>query len=257
MEDVVVFAALAWEAASALDGLQGVERLGPRAWRGYLGDGAAVRVLQVGLGLDRAAAAAAAAPPARAFLSCGCAGALASGLAPGDMVLGTRVVALDPNGGTSELAVAADPIARWAAGRGVALGSGAVASSRVVLADAAAKRRAARTGALVVEMESAAIVAAARLRQIPCAAVKVVLDEADLTLDLPADGLVDGATGDLDVRRAIATIAVHPRRWPAVVRLARAQRVAEHRLREFLAMLFSAGLDALGLAPGVPEARVG
>ena len=54
MEDVVVFAALGWEARAALDGLQGVESMGPRAWRGYLGDGASVRVLQIGVGLGRA-----------------------------------------------------------------------------------------------------------------------------------------------------------------------------------------------------------
>jgi hypothetical protein len=54
MEDVVVFAALSWEARAALDALQGVEPLGPRRWRGFLGDGAAVRVLQIGVGLERA-----------------------------------------------------------------------------------------------------------------------------------------------------------------------------------------------------------
>jgi hypothetical protein len=84
----------------------------------------------------------------------------------------------------------------------------------------------------------------------------VVLDDVDTTLGLPADALVDGATGEVAMGRALAALAVRPQRWPSAMRLARAQRIAERRLRDVLAVLFSAGLDALGLAPGV-AARVG
>src|SRR5215831_12077511 len=122
MEDVVVFAALGWEARAALDALQGVEPLGPRRWRGYLGDGAAVRVLQTGVGLDRAERAAAEAPAAGSYLSAGCAGALTGGLHAGDLVLADRIVALDPRGrALAEVALDPRPFASFAAARGIAL----------------------------------------------------------------------------------------------------------------------------------------
>jgi hypothetical protein len=43
------------------------------------------------------------------------------------------------------------------------------------------------------------------------------------------------------------------------MRLARQQRIAERRLRDYLAVLCSAGLDAFGLAPdaGLSRALVG
>jgi adenosylhomocysteine nucleosidase len=258
MEDVVVFAALAWEARAVVDGLQGAEVLGSRAWRGYLGDGAAVRVLQIGIGQERAARAAASAVQARLFLSCGCAGALSGGLHAGDMVVGDGVLGLDAAGTAAE-SFAASPaaLATWCAERGLPVRIGPVASSPVVLSSRDAKSRAARTGALVVEMESAAIAAAARARGIPCAVVKVVLDESGDAVALPGVDLVDAETGELSMPRGLAALALKPQSWPVVVRLARQQRIAERRLRAFVAVLFSAGLDALGLDPGVPAAAAG
>jgi nucleoside phosphorylase len=249
MEDVVVFAALAWEARAALDGLQGVEALGRRAWRGYLGDGAAVRVLQIGVGLDRAEQAAADAWGARLYLSCGCAGGLAGGLRAGDLVLADRIVALDVDGEpTGEIAAESRPLATWSAARAIPVRVGAIASSPVLLASPAAKR-AAGARALVVEMESAAVANAARRRGIPCTVVKVVLDEAGDPVDLPGGDVIDPETGDLDVARGVAALAFRPRVWPRALRLAMQQRVAERALRAYLAVVFSAGLDALAAEP--------
>jgi adenosylhomocysteine nucleosidase len=257
MEDVVVFAALAWEARAALDGLQGVEPLGVRAWRGFLGDGAAVRVLQIGVGLDRAERRAADAADAGLYLSVGCAGALDPTLRAGDLVLADRIVPLDRTG-RIRAAVPVDPtgIAVWSMARGIAVRVGSVASSPVVLGSADAKRDAARHGALVVEMESAAVAAAARARGLPCAVVKVVLDEAGDAVGFPGGEVIDPETGDMDVARGVAALAVRPHWWPRAVRLARQQRVAERRLRQYLALLFSAGLEALGQGPR-PRAQVG
>jgi len=51
------------------------------------------------------------------------------------------------------------------------------------------------------------------------------------------------------VTRGVAAIALRPHWWPGALRLARQQRLAERRLRAYLAVVFSAGLDALGLPP--------
>lgn len=258
MEDVVVFAALGWEARAIVDGLQGVEALGPRVWRGYLGDGAAVRVLQVGIGPERARRAAMDAGPARLLVSCGCAGALAGGLHAGDIVIGDRVLALDGSAAIDQsLAVAPAALASWCRGRGLPVRVGPVASSPIVLPSREAKSRAARSGAMVVEMESAGVASVALERAAPCVVVKVVLDEAGDDVLLSGADLIDAETGELAVPRGLAAIALKPQSWPVVMRLARQQRVAERRLRAFVGVLFSAGLEALGLDPGAvaPAAR--
>jgi len=260
MVDVVVFAALSWEARTVLDGLQGVEPVAPRQWRGYLGDGATVAVRQVGVGVEQARIAAEQAPPARLFVSAGCAGALAGGLHAGDLVLAERVIELDRAGRVArEHALSAVAIAEWAATRGIALRTGAIASSPVVLAKRNAKARAGRLGGLAVEMECAGVAAVAATRGIDCAVVKVVLDEATDEVALPGDALIDGTTGEIKLSRAVRTLVPRPHYWPSVLRIARQQRVAERRLREFLGLLFSAGLEALGADASAPlaPARVG
>jgi len=247
MEDVVVFAALSWEARAALDALQGVEPLGPRRWRGFLGDGAAVRVLQIGVGLERAERRAAEAADAGLYLSAGCAGALDPALRAGDLVIGDRILPLDAAGrAIADVRVDPEAIAAWSSARGLGVTVGPIASSPVVLHSPAAKREAARHGALVVEMESAAVAAAARARGIPCAVVKVVLDEANDGVGFPGGEVVDPETGEIDVGRGVAALALRPQWWPRAVKLARRQRVAERALRRYLAVVFSAGLDALG-----------
>jgi adenosylhomocysteine nucleosidase len=255
MEDVVVFTALGFEARAVLDALQGVEPLGPRRWRGYLGDGAAALVVQAGIGPDRAQWAAERAPAARLFLSCGCAGALAGGLHAGEVVVGDRILGLDASGcPVAEHEADGAAIAAWGALRGVPFRLGAVASSPVVLARARAKSRAGTAGALVVEMESAGIATAARARGIPCAVVKVVLDESGDEVEFGGADAIDAETGELRLARALATVLPRPVYWPTMIRLARQQRLAERRLRGFLGMLCSAGLDGLGLAPDRPLA---
>ena len=247
MEDVVVFAALSWEARAALDALQGVEPLGRRRWRGFLGDGAAVRVLQIGVGLDRAERRAAEAAEAGLYLSAGCAGALDPALRAGDLVIGDRVLPLDPAGrATAEVRADPEALAAWSSARGLGVTVGPIASSPVLLHSPAAKREAARLGALVVEMESAAVAAAARARGIRCAVVKVVLDESRDGVGFPGSEVVDPETGEIDVGRGVAALALRPQWWPRAVKLARRQRVAERALRRYLAVVFSAGLDALG-----------
>lgn len=256
MEDVVVFAALAWEARAVLDALQGVEHLRDRVWRGYLGDGAAVRVLQIGVGLDRAERAAAEASGAGLYLSCGCAGGLVPGLRAGDLVIGDRILVLDRAGRMlRDVATDATALAAWSAARGLDARVGAIASSPVVLPTGDAKRDAATHGAVVVDMESAAVATVARERGVRCAAVKVVLDEAGDAVGFPGGEVVDPETGEIDVRRGVTALALRPQWWPRAVRLARLQRVAERRLRAYLAVLCSAGLDAFGLTPGVGLSR--
>lgn len=247
--DVIIFAALDWEAAAARESHPSISvrlepRFGSRAWtcilppwRGWPRPVFWFLVYQTGVGPTRAAAVAAAAPEARAFLSVGCAGGLSPTLRAGDLVLASEIVELDQAGA---------PIARWPAASGRLahglLGSppcGPVATSRGVLADVRAKAKAAECGALAVAMEDAALAAAARARGIPFFTVRAVLDEADETV--PHFGpVIDAESGSVRPWYTLLAVGGRPDRWAAALRLARRRRQAAQRLRWAMRVLLSA-----------------
>jgi adenosylhomocysteine nucleosidase len=252
MPEIAIFTALGWErraVTAALGALVPGDR--PRTWEGRLGDGTTALVVQAGMGLERAAAAAAAAPPARVLVSCGCAGALAEWLRPGDLVVADRVATL---GDGASVPVAGSGLRGWAATQGLRVHAGGVVSSATVLGDARAKRAAAARG-LVVDMESAAVARVAAARGVPFLGIRVVLDPAGQMVPEGFD-LVDETTGEVRAARAAARLGVRPWTWPAVVRLARQSRIAERRLRRFLGLLSQRG--GLGaLLPAVPASDGG
>jgi adenosylhomocysteine nucleosidase len=247
MYDLVIFAALGWERRAVTDGLPDVAPAGrPRTWRGRLGDGSSCLVVQTGMGMQRARTAALAVPPARFFLGCGCAGALAEELRTGDLVVASDVISL-AEAGSRVMPVLARPLAAWAAERGLPLRTGRIATNPVVLSSAAGKAAAAAGGALVVDMETAALAAVAHARGVPFAALRVVLDEARQPLPLDLD-LVDEATGEVRAGRALAALATRPGLWPHLPRLTRQSRQAALALRAFMAeLLVGGGVAALGL----------
>jgi adenosylhomocysteine nucleosidase len=246
MLDLAIFTALDWERRAVAPGLVGLEAAATsRTWRGRLGDGSSCLVAQTGVGAERARTVAASIPPARAFLVCGCAGALADWLRPGDLVAGDAVTALDTAGRPVEqLPAAAAMLAAWALARGFRVHRGVIACSPSVLGTARAKADAAVDGALVVEMESAAVAAEARARGIPFVALRVVLDGAREEIG-PLVDAVDPATGDLRARRVLAALGPRPWLWPRALRLGRQTRLAERRLRTVMAAVLGAGMEAL------------
>jgi nucleoside phosphorylase len=230
MFDVAVFTALGWERRVVTGVLGGVEPAGrPRTWRGRLGDGGSCLIVQTGVGPDHAAAVAAAVPPARRFLSCGCAGGLSGRVRAGDVVVADAVARLDAAGRPAErLPADVSWLAGQAAACGLAIHVGTLVASPVALSGVAVKAAAGAGGALAVDMESGALAAAARARGVPFAALRVVLDPGDQELPFGPD-LMDGVSGELVVARALA-LGLRPWLWPAAVRLARQTRAAERSL---------------------------
>jgi len=255
--DVVALAALDWEARAILDGLSGVQPAdGPRTWHGYLGDGSSCWVGQSGVGPERAAAVAACAPRARLVLSAGCAGGLVPELGTGDLILVHEVIRLDDAGHAREvLPAAAAPVAAWAAQRGLALRQAPIVTSPSLLVEPSAKARLALTGAVVVEMESAAVAQVARRRGVPFVGLRVVLDEAGDALPAALAGAsVDPSTGALRPMRAAMTLLGRPAAIPAVVRLARQRYAAARALTMALGWLLGGGgVEALGIGPTPAE----
>jgi nucleoside phosphorylase len=254
MVDIAIFTALGWERRAVTRDLAGiVSGDGPRVWHARLGDGASCLVMQTGIGPERARRAAVSAPPARLFLACGCGGALVTWLRPGDLVAADRVVSLEEHARPTAVPATSGPLAAWAAARGFHLHRGPIVSSAEVLRSAAEKAAAGRSGALLVDMESAAIAAVAEGRGIPFVGLRVVLDAAAETLP-DTFSAVDETTGEVRARRAVAGLAVRPWLWVGAARLARQQRVAARRLGAFLSLVLgSGGLTALLSSP--PEVR--
>jgi len=249
MNDVAIFAALAWERRAVTSALARAEGAGrERTWRGRLGDGTSCLVVQTGVGPERARRAATEVT-AGVFVVCGCAGALAPWLRPGDLVAADAVVPLDAAGRPGEpIPAQGGSLVDWAAGRGFDVHLGPIASSPRVLETAAAKRAAAADGALVVEMESAGVASVARARGIPFVGLRVVLDVAEQPVPFAAD-VVDEETGEVRTGRMLASLA-RPWRWPAAGRLGRQVQAADRSLRSVLAALLGeGGLAALVGAP--------
>ena len=167
-------------ASLALDGLHG--------FRAEIG-GKEFAVIGHGIGHRRATEAARRAfdsmPGAELVIGTGVVGALSSGLKPGDLVLSDRILLIDGEGQVAEQVIAVSDshlraVGRSLASAGIAYSTGAILTSHRVLATGAEKRRAKEsTGAIAVDMETAAIAAEAAARGLQFVAIRAVLDEVD------------------------------------------------------------------------------
>jgi len=142
----------------------------------------------------------------RLLVNTGCCGGLTAGLRPGTLVIADRVLE-DPGPGRS-LLEASSPDPSWvsrtlAAGRSLGLTcvSGPTLTVRRALFTPEEKRRGhERSGALAVDMETAAVARAAARAGVPYLTVRVVLDAADESLPLSPrllEGLVALGRGKL------------------------------------------------------------
>jgi adenosylhomocysteine nucleosidase len=97
----------------------------------------------------------------------------------------------------------------------------------------AAKRTLAReTGAIAVDMESAAIAAACQERLVPCAVVRAISDTVDTELSHRLVTLLSG--GRASPLRVLAAVARSPGLAVELWRLARDTRLAARRLADAL-----------------------
>lgn len=124
-------------------------------------------------------------PEAELVIGTGVAGALAPGMAPGDIVVADRIVTASAEGAPAEPHVIVSEQARThLEGRlrsaGLDFSRGALLTSHRVLASTEAKRLAhEQSGAIAVDMESAAIAAETERRSMPFVVVRTVMDAAE------------------------------------------------------------------------------
>jgi adenosylhomocysteine nucleosidase len=203
-------------------------------------------VVQSGPGPVRAARAAEQAIDAGAgvLVSWGLAGGLSPSVAPGTVVLARRV--LSPHGEAWPAdAVWHARLEPLAGELGVACGD--LVSVPAALESPAAKRAAgAATGAVAVDMESAAVAAVAAGARVPFVALRVVVDGLDDALPANSEQWIDERGG---TRFAAALgAAVNVRQWRALLTLAKRHRAASAALERLARGLAAHDLAAAAAA---------
>ncbi len=215
---IAVIAALAMERAP----LDSLLRAAP---------GSPICVYQSGAGSERAYAAArsALAAGAAALVSWGVAGALALDLSPGTILLPDELLTSEGESFATD--------SRWRMQLYRALQpmftvqGGALLDTRGVLSTRGAKERAAQaSGAIAVDMESAAVARAASAAGKPFVAFRVVLDGLTDTLPRGIESWID----DSGNRRTLAFLeaALRPADWPHLIRLSSRYRQARRALSD-------------------------
>jgi adenosylhomocysteine nucleosidase len=223
---ILIFYAFAREVRAFKRRLKGRAPLGIaglKGFRAWLGPTQVIAVA-TGIGTRRAAQAAeraldTIASPAL-VIATGVAGALSADLRVGDIVLADRIIADSdsPPHGSAAIAIPGADLIHFAAAlnrHGIKFATGPILTVSRVLEDAAAKRDAATaSGALAVDMESAAVAAAAHRRGLRFACVRTVLDTLDE--EVVGAGLA-GPEGEVSPAAAAGFVLRHP---AAVLRLA-------------------------------------
>jgi len=189
-------------------------------------------------------------------VSVGFAGALASGAAIADVIVGTSVVAGTFDGVWHESGRpvlcdegAAHAARAAAADIGLEAHTGALLSVATVVCRAAEKQRIARlTGAIAVDMESAALGTAALAKGVPFVVCRTVSDivSEDLPLDFNLFLKRSGWT------RGIAAIVMSPSSLIGLNRLRRQSRLAADRLTALCSAYAARGF---GLGPVITTGR--
>ena len=235
---ILIFYAFAREAAAFKRRLESRTALEIDALRGFRGRIGSAEIIGIatGLGIRRAADTARRAIQSFAstslspslstdlVIATGLAGALSEELRPGDLVLADRLI-LDGEHAESApttIAIPAADLARFQAAletHRLAFTTGTILTAARILKDGAAKRNArARTGALAVDMESAAIAAEAHRCGLRLACVRAVLDTVDEEI---VGAELAGPDGEV---RPLAAASFVLRNPTAVVGLARMMR---------------------------------
>lgn len=196
-----------------------------RAGRDGFMAGRRIELVTAGMGAARAAAAASellAAHRCWMLISFGFAAGLRSGIGPAETVALTGVVGSDSR-------LAAGLVMPEATDH-----AGLCLDLTTPLTTAAAKQAAGeRSGALVADLETAAVAAAAVAAGVPWAGLRAVTDPVDL--DLPAPVLAGLGEGEFHLPAFAVAAAVRPWSWPAIARLARYSRAAAAKLADALA----------------------
>lgn len=238
---IAVFTALTWEGAAVRAVLRQVKHEEDQVWRGSTGKREVI-VVTGGIGPRRTRQTVErfADVPFAAVLSVGCAGALVSGLATGQLILAPDVRMLSEGARLERFPV--DPgllvHARTAASQAaVPVAEGPLFTSAKVLFTPEDKaRQGEATGAIAVEMESGVHASFAGARGLPFLALRVILDPVGMALPV-----IKGLTtpeGTVRPVKALTHVVTHPHHLSALLALKQSRTTAAQALSRLCHALF-------------------
>jgi adenosylhomocysteine nucleosidase len=205
--------------------------LGPAVLRrdglSSLGDGALLAVSGVGGALAGIAARHLVEAGAAALMSFGLAGGLDPALSSGTVVLASDVISRD--GARFLTSASWREQLRGAIAKQRPVVTGTLLTSVAAIGAVAEKAAAFReTGAVAVDMESLSVAEVAAAHTLPFIAVRVIVDTAADVL--PRAVMAASREGQVNIRRLIGGLAAAPLDLVALIRLAKAYRVATRSL---------------------------
>ncbi len=176
-------------------------------------------------------------PETKLLIVCGFGGGLVPELVPGDLVLADRVINFNTSSPTnfnylpdSVLLAAAESVPV----SGVTMLTATLVTDTHVLADSAEKRSVgARSGAAVVDMETAMAVAVAVECGVPWLAVRAITDGVDDNMPFDFAALSD-AEGNVSHGKVVFAALTHPWKIPALIRLGARSSLAAKNLASYL-----------------------
>lgn len=164
------------------------------------------------------------------LIVCGFGGGLTEAVPPGGLVVAERV--LDATGAARYASVAYLPDSRMLARAEGPCGA-LVTASRVLTTAEEKRTLHTRTGAQMVDMETAGAVRVAQQAGLPWLAVRAATDPVDESLPLDFNALAD-SEGNVDRGRVIAATLSRPWKIPALIRLGSRSALAAKKLAHFL-----------------------
>ena len=163
------------------------------------------------------------------LISWGCAAALSEDLKPGDLVLPSRVLSEQGESlSTDKLGLqklqSLLPV-------NLTVNVGVLQESSCIIADSEQKYRLhGKTGAVALDMESAAVIKVAQMANLPCSVVRAVADP--VSMDLPvAVGQALNAQGQIELGKLLGYLLTHPWQIPALIKLGLHFRAAQKTLK--------------------------
>lgn len=164
-----------------------------------------------------------------ALVSWGCSAAIWTELKAGDLIIPERVLSANGEVFDTDRGWRGGLLGRLA-GRQT-IHTGAITESRTIVATAADKRIVrSRTGAIALDMESAAIARLAARHNLPFVTIRAIADPASMDLPKPVV-LALKQNGDLRLPLLLALIARYPSSIPGLIRLGIYFRAAQRSLR--------------------------
>jgi adenosylhomocysteine nucleosidase len=165
---------------------------------------------------------------ADALVSFGLAGGLDPALTPGKIFLPAEVFVAEA-GGLATSSAWRDRVAFALVELRPVAGGRLLTSANAITAIGVKETMFRETGALAVDMESAAVARIAASRQLPFIAARVIVDTAADAL--PTSVMAASSSGELRIWRLLASLAKAPAEVVDIIRLARRFRAAQLALR--------------------------